>query len=121
MTIPNKTLAELAALREKERNRRLVACWRALEGVPTDWIENYVDRGIKNIIQDHTDLIRKEEELTEELIEVKTALEMQGIEMAALETAVDNFLKVFDETDPEINCYLHGAIDALRTIREGKP
>lgn len=35
--------------------------------------------------------------------------------------AVDNLLKVFDETDPEINCYLHGAIDALKTIRKEKP
>lgn len=48
--------------------RRLVACWNALDGVPTEWLEKYADAGLKNIVQQNTDLIRKEEELIEKLI-----------------------------------------------------
>lgn len=45
-------------------------------------------------------------------------IKQENTELAA---AVDNLLKVFDEADPEVNCYVHGAIDALRTIRKEKP
>lgn len=191
MTIPNKTLAELHALREKEKNRRLAACWKALQGVPTEWIENYIASGtenllqenaklytrvnnleeqngnllnrmddylalqdenaalkadaptpysrrvatclnalkgvpdewieqyadgksIKNIIEQSCDLVRKEEGLIEKLL----ATEEENAELTA---AVDNLLKVFDETEPEVTWLLLDAINTLRTLRKVKP
>ncbi len=42
---------------ENEANaRRLAACWNALEGVPTEWLENYVANGAKNILQENASL-----------------------------------------------------------------
>ena len=36
--------------------RRLVACWNALDGVPTEWLETYVASGAKNVIQENAAL-----------------------------------------------------------------
>lgn len=36
--------------------RRLVACWNALEGVPTEWLENYIAGGAKNLLQENAAL-----------------------------------------------------------------
>ncbi len=96
-------------------SRRVATCLNALKGVPDEWIEQYADgKSIKNIIEQSCDLVRKEEGLIEKLLATEE-------ENAELKAAVDNFLKVFDETDPEINCYLHGALDALKDIRKAKP
>lgn len=35
----------------EDNARRLVACWNALEGVPTDWLENSVAGDSKTILQ----------------------------------------------------------------------
>lgn len=80
-------------IRDKANARRLVACWNALESVPTDWLENYVADGTKNIFQEN----------------------------AKLKATVDNLLKVIDETDPQLTCFVHEALDALRAIRKEKP
>lgn len=62
---------------------RIIACWNALDGVPTEWLEKYVGTGLKNIIQQNTDLIRKEEELTERLMAAEE-------EIAAKDKTIDN-------------------------------
>src|SRR5688500_16492638 len=36
--------------------RRLVACWNALDGVPTEWLENYVAKGAENLMQENAAL-----------------------------------------------------------------
>jgi hypothetical protein len=36
--------------------RRVAACLKALEGVPTEWLETYVSGGAKNVIQENAAL-----------------------------------------------------------------
>lgn len=42
------------AMNAKQRAmaRRLVACWNALDGVPTEWLESYTAGGVSNLLQD---------------------------------------------------------------------
>lgn len=37
--------------------RRLAACWNALDGVPTEWLENYVAGGAENLLQENAALL----------------------------------------------------------------
>jgi hypothetical protein len=73
---------------ENEANaRRLVACWNALEGVPTTWIKKYTGRPLKNIVEQSCDLVMKEEALTEELIatqEERDALKSERGELVSI-------------------------------------
>lgn len=43
--------------------RRLVACWNALEGVPTEWLENYVSKDVINVIQENAKFRKAAEDL----------------------------------------------------------
>lgn len=96
-------------------SRRVAACLNALKGIPDEWIEQYADgKSIKNIVEQSCYLVRKEEELTVALLATEE-------ENAELESAVDNLLKVIDETDPQLTCFVHEALDALRVIRKEKP
>lgn len=48
---------------DPENPRRMVACWNALDGVPTEWLENYVSGDAKNILQENTALQAEVERL----------------------------------------------------------
>lgn len=90
----NKTYEEEAA-----NARRLVVCWNALEGVPTEWLENYVGAGLKNVIQQNSDLIRKEEELSEKLITTEEENAALKAENERLRYLRDNFVRCEPKMD----------------------
>lgn len=76
MNTPAEHLEELAALREKEKTRRMVACWRALDGVPTEWLENYVAGGAENILQENARLQAENSRLREDAEELLKQIEL---------------------------------------------
>src|SRR5687768_5968368 len=48
---------------DRDNARRLVACWNALDGVPTEWLENYVAGGVENLLQENAALKAEVERL----------------------------------------------------------
>jgi hypothetical protein len=50
--------------------RRLVACWNALDGVPTEWLENYVSGNAENVLQENAALVKERDELVASLREI---------------------------------------------------
>jgi len=62
---------------EEADARRLVACWNALDGVPTEWLENYVAGGAENLLQENAALIKERDELVKALRSARDYLDEQ--------------------------------------------